>query len=176
MSEEPKIISTFSAQAKSNPHFSTKDFKWSGISRWWACEGIPAACFLKIKSSLVWNREFRSVSKGSFNNWSSFSSNRIKSLSSLLTLNGESKYETSFFFDEETGVWLGEPLKNFTFELGKEKIEYLKCGWIVLEELTCLEKNGLEDGHNLILKDRDFDLKWTLPLWISFYPPSTYFF
>ena len=32
------------------------------------------------------------------------------------------------------------------------------------EELTCLEKNGLEDGHNLILKDQDFDLKSTLPL------------
>ena len=55
------------------------------------------------------NREFRSVSKGSFNNWSSFSSKLIKSPSSLLILNGESKLETTFFLDGGTWVWLGEP-------------------------------------------------------------------
>ena len=32
--------------------------------------------------------------------------------------------QASFFY-EGTRVWLGEPLKNFTFELGKEKTEYL---------------------------------------------------
>ena len=30
-------------------------------------------------------------------------------------------------------------------------------------KLNCLKKNGLEDGHNLIRKDRNFDLKSTLP-------------
>ena len=33
-----------------------------------------------------------------------------------------------FFLDEANGVWVGEPLESFTFELSKEKTDYLKCG------------------------------------------------
>ena len=130
MPEKLESLSSFSAQPKTIPHFSTKDFKWSGIPHCWACNGIPEVYFSKISSSSVWKKKFRLVSKGSFNKWSSFSSNLVKwSSSSLLTLNGESNSVAGFFIDEGIEDKLGETLKNFIFEFGKEMTEYLKCRW-----------------------------------------------
>ena len=68
-----------------------------------------------------------SDSKGSLIDWSSLSAGfGMCSASSMLTLKGELKSATLFFFDEEIGIWVGEPLKKFTFELGVEKMKYLK--------------------------------------------------
>ena len=120
-------------------HSFTIDFKWAGIVKcleWGVSRGLVS------NFSLCWNKSLRSVSKGSFKEWSSNPFSFLNWSLTLLTLKRESKSESHYFLDGRLGVCQGEPLKTLTFEEGKEKTEYLKYGWQDLWGTDRVEREG----------------------------------